>query len=95
MSKAEEQHKNIIANLGCVICRRNNGEIVPCDVHHIAEGSSKRSDFMTAGLCKYHHTLAGTGLHGAGVKKFLMMNDLPTEFHLLELVNRFRAEDGV
>lgn len=94
MTKAQD-HMAIVASLGCVICRRDQGVINAPDVHHIAEGSGKRSDFMTAGLCKYHHTLAGTGLHGAGVKKFLMMNDLPSEFHLLELVNRFRAEDGI
>ena len=95
MSKAEDNHKSIVASLGCVICRRDDGAIVTPEVHHIAQGSSERSHFMTAGLCDYHHRQAGTGLHGAGVKKFLMMNNLPSEYHLLGLVNQFRSEDGV
>lgn len=82
----------IIAGLGCVICRRDLGYIEPCEVHHIAEGSGKRSDFMVAGLCPRHHRIE---LHGGGVKAFLMKNRLPTEYHLLELVNKFRADDGV
>tara|TARA_R110000772_G_scaffold4573_4_gene16357 strand:- start:2474 stop:2869 length:396 start_codon:yes stop_codon:yes gene_type:complete len=95
MTKAEEAHKAIVASLGCVICRDDGYGICSAEVHHIAEGSGKRSDFMTAGLCKMHHREPGTGLHGMGVKAFLMRHGLPTEYHLLELVNKFRAEDGV
>lgn len=95
MSKAEDTHKAIIASLGCVITRRNTGAIVPCEVHHIAEGSGKRSDFMVAGLTTDLHRTPGLGIHGMGVKAWLMRHDLTTEYHLLELVNRFRAEDGV
>lgn len=85
---------SIVASLGCVLCRRDTGERVPAEVHHVAEGSGQRSDYMTAGLCPNHHT-GVIGIHGVGVKKFLMMHRLPTEFHLLELVNKYRSEDGV
>jgi len=85
----------MVASLGCVICRRDQGIIVPPDVHHIAQGSGKRSHFMTAGLCKRHHVSSIEGLHGAGVKAFLRMHNLPTEFHLLGLVNNFRAADKI
>lgn len=95
MSRAEENHKSIVAGLGCVITRRDTGEVVPCEVHHIAEGSGKRSNFMVAGLTTDLHRTPGLGIHGMGVKSWLMRHDLPTEYHLLELVNKFRAEDGV
>lgn len=56
-----QRHMGIVAGLGCVICRRDTGERVPCQVHHIAEGSGQRSDYMTAGLvrslvcmCRFH-----------------------------------------
>lgn len=85
---------DVVASVGCVICRRDTGKIVPCHVHHLGEGSSERSDFMTAGLCPDHHT-GSIGIHGAGVKQFLRMHRLSSEYHLLELVNRFRAIDGI
>ncbi len=85
---------DVVASLGCVVCRRDSGVIAPCHVHHIAEGSSKRSDFMVAGLCHYHH-VSPYGLHGMGVRAFLSANKLPTEYHLIELVNKYRAEDRV
>lgn len=67
---------------------------MPCQVHHIAEGSGKRSDYLVAGLCHDHHE-GEEGIHGLGVKRFLMLFDLPSEFHLLELVNKYRIIDGV
>ena len=88
-----KRHMNIVASLGCVICRRDLGLRTLPEVHHVAEGSGKRSDFMTAGLCLEHHKGA-TGLHGMGPKAFLRLFKLPTEYHLLDLVNKFRAEDG-
>lgn len=90
MTKAQK-HMGIIASLGCVICRREYKIIEPCEVHHIAEGSGLRSDYMTAGLCFYHHK---NELHG-GIKTFLRRYNLPTEYHLMELVNRYRIEDNV
>lgn len=90
-----QRYKSILSDLGCVLCRRDIGEIVPPELHHIAEGSGQRSDWMIAPLCVNHHRIGGSSLHGSGVKRFLSMHGLPTEFHLLELVNKFRAEDGV
>jgi hypothetical protein len=90
---AEKRHMDIVARIGCVICREYYGERTPCDVHHIAPGSEKRSSYMTAGLCWEHHKGPG-GLH-SGVTTFLRVYRLPTEYHLLGLVNKFRAEDGI
>lgn len=93
MATKEQKHMGIVASVGCVICREFKGERVPCHVHHIAEGSGLRSDFLVAGLCEEHH-VGPNGVHG-GVKQFLRLYRLPTEYHLLELVNKFRSMDGV
>ena len=90
----EQKHMGIVAQIGCVICRHTTGEKTDPHVHHIAEGSGRRSDFMTAGLCYEHHK-GFLGIHGMGSKKWLMMFNLPSEYHLLGLVNEYRAIDGI
>ena len=83
-------HMYDVASIGCVICREFNGVYSQASIHHIAEGSGKRSDFMVAGLCYEHHQGSG-GLHGMGPKAFLSLYKLPTEYHLLGLVNKWRG----
>mgnify|MGYP002359382678 CR=1 FL=1 len=91
MSK-EKYHMDAVASTGCVICREFDGVRVDGQVHHIAQGSEERSDFMTACLCETHHT-GHLGVHGMGVKAFLRLYGLSSEYHLLGLVNKFRAQD--
>lgn len=93
MNKAEERHHDVVRGLGCVIHREFHGIRIPPSNHHIAEGSGKRSEYMIAGLCPECHTGPG-GFHSAP-KTFLRLYRLPTEYHLLLLVNKFRAEDHV
>ena len=90
----EKRHMAAVASTGCVICREFSGIKVPGQVHHIAQGSEKRSAFMSACLCEPCHT-GKLGLHGMGVKAFLRLYGLSTEYHLMGLSNKFRAEDGV
>lgn len=85
-----KDHMQIVADIGCVICRRDTGQVVPCQVHHIAEGSGQRSDYMTAGLCYDHHQ-GGLGVHGMGVRAFCRMYKLSSEYDLLGLVNQYRS----
>lgn len=87
---AEKRHMGIVAMLGCVICREHYNVKTPCEVHHVAEGSSYKNDFMTAGLCHEHHQ-GETGLHGMGVKAFCKLWGLASEYDLLGLVNKYRA----
>lgn len=94
MSKHESNHMAIVASVGCVICRRDSGEKVDCHVHHIGEGSGKRSNYRVAGLCELHHT-GMLGIHGMGVKAFLRLFRLEKEEHLMDLVNEYRAKDGI
>lgn len=95
MNKSLEIYNQALTSIGCVICREETGEIVPAEIHHIAEGSGLRSDWMVAPLCISHHRIGSTSLHGAGVKQFLRMYKLPTEYHLMGLVNKFRTRDRI
>ena len=94
MTKAEKAYKETVASIGCVICREHYDVKNPCELHHVGEGSGARSEYMLVGLCADHHRNGSTSLHGAGVKQFLRLFGLPTEYHLLELVNKYRAIDG-
>lgn len=66
-----------VASLGCVICRRREEHgYVPASVHHIAPGSSKRSEWSVAPLCHEHHQ-GRLGLHGMGSKAFCKWHKVP------------------
>lgn len=92
MTKAESEYLDLVASLGCCVCRRLGNGYVPAQVHHVAEGSGKRSNWAVAPLCPEHHQ-GKTGLHGAGTKAFIRMYRVPgeTEWGLLGWVNEDRA----
>lgn len=96
MSAAEKQYMGIVASIGCVICREETGDYVACEVHHIAEGSGKRSAYATVGLCPEHHR-GSIGLHGRGVKSFCAAYRVPweNEYGLMLWVNKWRAKLGL
>lgn len=94
MNTAEKHHHEIVRSLGCVICREFLNVETPASIHHIAEGSGVRSEYMVAPLCPSHHKNGADGFHDAP-KTWLRQYRLPTEYHLLLLVNKFRAEDRV
>ena len=89
----ERTHMDLVSSTGCVICRHWHGVITPAEVHHIADGSNPRSHYLIAALCPEHHLGTSYGLHGRGVKAFCRQYQLPNEYYLLELQNRFIAED--
>lgn len=93
LTSAEKRHHDILRQIGCVICREFSGIKVEPSIHHIAEGSGLRSEWMTVGLCPDHHQ-GPEGFHAAP-KAFLRVYRLPTEYHLLLYVNKFRAEDRI
>lgn len=82
-----QRHMESVASVGCVVCRRLYGHFVPCELHHIAEGSGLRSDFAVAGLCPEHHR-GESGFHKRG-KGFLSQFRVPgeLEYGLLIWVN--------
>lgn len=84
-------HMSEVAAIGCVICLEYLGVRTPAEIHHIAEGSGKRSDYAVAGLCPAHHRQGGASIHGMGSKAFLRLWKLPSEYWLLVLVNKYRG----
>ena len=87
-----------VAQLGCVICRRLHDRYEPAQVHHVAEGSSKRSDYAVAPLCVAHHdpNRSGSGFHGMGTEKFCKLFRVPweNEYGLLVWTNEDLAKHG-
>ncbi len=62
----EKKHLSRVADLGCIICRKNGRPLVPAEIHHIREmtGMSKRaSHFEVIPLCPYHHRLSQEAFH--------------------------------
>lgn len=96
MNNAEKRHVELVAQAGCVVCRRLGHGFVSCHIHHVAEGSGLRSWFATAGLCYEHHEGA-TGLHGMGTKAFIARYRPPgdSEYGLLVWVNEDLARFGI
>lgn len=95
MNKSEQHYHDVLRRIGCVICREHLNVHTQPEIHHIALGSGLRSHYLAAPLCVSHHRQGETSLHGAGVKQFTRMFRLESEYHLLELVNKFRAEDKI
>ena len=71
-----QRHMQRVSALGCCVCRRLGHGETPAQVHHVAEGSSKRSPFAVAPLCPEHHQ-GKTGLHGMGAKAFAIRYGVP------------------
>ena len=72
MTRAETIHKNKLAALGCMVCRRLHGphDPGPVELHHLRTGGWGKGDYKTLiPLCPEHHRGA-TGVHGMGTKGF-------------------------
>lgn len=71
-----------VASFRCIICKRHGPGGGRVHVHHIAEGSGKRSHYCVVPLCKSHHEK----FHG-GTTTFLHVHKVPglTEYGLLVL----------
>jgi hypothetical protein len=83
-TKAEKEHLNRVAELGCLICHQ------PAEIHHLRTGmgmSQRNSNFNVIPLCPLHHRTGGygTAIH-AGIKAF--EKNFGTESQLLERVNK-------
>lgn len=72
MTKAEKQHLNRVAELGCAVCRRLGYGATPAEIHHPRRGTgmgqrAKHHDAIP--MCPEHHR-GNAGLHGLGTKGF-------------------------
>lgn len=54
-SVAESAWMASVAELGCIVCRRQGHGFVPCAVHHIVEGGRRVGHMSTIGLCDPGH----------------------------------------
>ena len=83
MTKAQRQHYDKIARLGCSLCRFVlKIEDTSPEIHHIRR-AGKRKDAPVIGLCPIHHRGSNTGVHGLGRKAFEELYST-TEEELLE-----------
>ena len=64
MRKAEREHLNKVAELGCIVCRNEGFLDSPAEIHHIGNGatSKKSSHYESIPLCHCHHRTGGHGL---------------------------------
>lgn len=72
MTQDERHHKDRLAQLGCMACRRLYGphEPAPVELHHYRGGGWGKGDYTTLiPLCPEHHR-GRQGVHGLGVKGF-------------------------
>jgi hypothetical protein len=71
--KAEREHKEALAQLGCMVCRRLFPFLAPgpVELHHLRGGGWGKGDYTTLiPLCAEHHR-GGSGVHGLGTKGFV------------------------
>lgn len=88
-------YMGLVARLDCVICKRFERTGLPTEIHHVAGGSSVRSNFAIAPLCGSpqdggHHR-GSLGFHGMGDRAFCRLFRPPFESEAGLLV--WTAED--
>ena len=58
MKKAEKEHLDAVAELGCIVCRNEYGQKSPAQIHHLRKGmgmGQRASHLRTIPLCHTHH----------------------------------------
>jgi hypothetical protein len=84
MTKAQREHYDKVARLGCSLCRFVlKIEDTPTELHHIRR-AGRRADADVIGLCPIHHRGSSTGVHGLGRSAWESLYST-TEEELLEL----------
>lgn len=71
-AKEQQAHKDALAQLGCMVCRRLFPYLAPgpVELHHLRGGGWGKGDYTTLiPLCPEHHR-GDSGVHGLGTKGF-------------------------
>lgn len=68
----------VLGNRGLHTCEHLPGGPARTTVHHIAQGTGKRSDFATAGLCWGGHQGPGS-IEALGAERFCKLYRVPWE----------------
>lgn len=63
MTKADLQHLDDVAQLGCIVCRNMDLGDTPAEIHHIRTGQGRKraSHNQVLPLCPHHHRTGGHG----------------------------------
>ena len=59
---AERRHMDAVAELGCVVCRREFGVFSPAAIHHTDGKTKPGAHFLVLPLCGAHHQTGGYGV---------------------------------
>jgi hypothetical protein len=67
-TKEDKEHMNKVANLGCLICRKEGRMFVPAELHHIRDitmfGLGQRAKHaQVLPLCPKHHRIGKESFH--------------------------------
>jgi hypothetical protein len=69
VKKADKNHYDKLAQIGCVLCKHLGYGETPAHIHHIRRLGMKRENAPVIPLCPAHHT-GNDGVHGMGKKAF-------------------------
>ncbi len=66
-TKAERDHMERVAALGCIVCREHYGGATPAGIHHLrghpwSGGGQRASHYDVIPLCGRHHQTGGYGV---------------------------------
>jgi len=65
MKKSERDHLQLVAELGCVVCRNLGYGSSPAEIHHLRKGcgiGQRASNSRVIPLCPPHHRTGGYGV---------------------------------
>jgi len=87
MKKAEKEHLNKVADLGCIVCRNLGFYGTPAEIHHIGNGTmaKRASNYEVIPLCHIHHRTGNNGVAVHSGRKAFEAN-FGTEKELLKQV---------
>ncbi len=60
-TKAEREHMNRVAAIGCIVCGDMGYQDSQAEIHHIANQGTRASHWQTIPLCATHHRNGGFG----------------------------------
>ena len=81
MTKAEKAHKEALAGMGCMVCRKTMGIIDgPVELHHLRSGGWGKGDYLTLIPICYEHHRGAVGIHTLGTKAWSHLYGTQQEF---------------
>lgn len=55
MNASDKRHMELVASLGCIVCRKTGQGPTPAEIHHILRNGRRIDHRHTLGLCEIHH----------------------------------------